>query len=55
MCGESIGTGVVYGVSDGSFHGCVLFRLAADVREGEEQMVVLVEHGWQTKLHFVVE
>lgn len=33
----------------------VLFLLAADMVEGEEQMMSLCQMGWKSQLHFLIE
>lgn len=44
-----------YRVADGRLQGCVLLLLAADVVEGEEDVVVVSQRGRQLDLDLVME
>lgn len=44
-----------HGVSHGGLQGRVLFGLTADVVEGEQEVVVVRQVGWNLHLHLLIE
>lgn len=55
MCWPAVLRWCTDSVAHGRLQGSVLFRLAADVVEGEEQVVVVRQVGGNLHLHFLVE